>query len=200
MAAVQWSKRAKILLFPLFMLPLLLAILEFRSNPGEIETFLWKTGQWTIRFLIITLLISPLRQILKWNWLITYRRPLGLTTFYYACVHLFGYSFINFGLDTSLILQDMLSSPYIIAGVVAFFLLIPLAITSTKRAIRRLGKYWRLLHRLIYVVGVLGIVHALWHRLLTEYSPVDVIIYLVIIVALLGFRIINFFQKKQAKQ
>ena len=198
MTAIQWAKRAKILLFPLLMLPLFLSILEFRNNPGEIETFLWKTGNWTFRFLLMTLLISPLRQISKWNWLITYRRPLGLTAFYYACVHLFGYSFINYGLDTKLILQDMQSSPYIIAGMLAFCLLVPLAVTSTQWAIRRLGKYWRLLHRLIYVAVTLGIIHALWHRLTTGYSPVDIIIYLVFVVALLGFRIIKLFQKQQS--
>ncbi len=122
-----------------------------------------ETGVWTLRFLAITLLITPLRKLTKWNILIRYRRMLGLFAFFYGCLHFTTYVWLDqfFALDE--IVKDVVKRPYITVGFTAFVLMIPLAWTSTAGWIRRLGgKRWNLLHRLIYVSAVLGVIHYLW--------------------------------------
>jgi sulfoxide reductase heme-binding subunit YedZ len=122
-----------------------------------------ETGVWTLRFVAVTLLITPLRRATKWNVLIRYRRMLGLFAFFYGSLHFLTYVWLDqfFALDD--ILKDILKRPFITVGFAAFLLMVPLALTSTTGWIRRLGgKRWNLLHRLVYATGVLGVVHYYW--------------------------------------
>ncbi len=163
-SAIQMAKRAKPVVLPLTMVPLAVALIrylgdQFGANP--IEAFTLDTGNWGIRMLLITLAVTPLRELTGWNWLITYRRPLGLAAFYYLCVHLLVYLYLDFAFDLEFILIDVSTSLYVIVGVASFLLLIPLAVTSTTGWIRALGKRWRWLHRLVYPAITLGVVHYL---------------------------------------
>ena len=164
-SAIQIAKRAKLVVLPLTMVPMAVALLRYLGNQfgaNPIEAFTLDTGNWGIRFLLITLAITPVRELTGWNWLITYRRPMGLAAFYYICVHLLIYLYLDFAFDLEFILIDVSTSLYIIVGVAAFLLMIPLAITSTTGWIRSLGKRWSVLHKLIYPALILGVVHYLF--------------------------------------
>jgi methionine sulfoxide reductase heme-binding subunit len=131
------------------------------ANP--IEEITNETGVWTLRFLAITLLITPLRKLTKWNVLIRYRRMFGLFAFFYGCLHFTTYVWLDQFFVLHDIVKDVMKRPFITVGFTAFVLMIPLALTSTAGSIRRLGgKRWNLLHRLIYVSAVLGVIHYLW--------------------------------------
>jgi methionine sulfoxide reductase heme-binding subunit len=130
------------------------------ANP--IETITRATGIWTLTFLLITLSVSPLRRLSGWHWLIKLRRMLGLFAFFYACLHFATYVVLDQFFAAEEILKDIAKRPYITVGFTSFLLLIPLAITSTNTMIRRLGKRWQTLHRLVYLTAVGGIVHFLW--------------------------------------
>ncbi len=128
------------------------------ANPPE--AFIRTTGIVAIIFLALTLLVTPLSQIAKWSWLVKHRRWLGLWSFYYGCLHLFGYSFFDRGFNFSLIFADINKRPFILLGFVGFILMAPLAITSTNEMIRRLGgKRWKALHRLAYVIPICVAIH-----------------------------------------
>jgi sulfoxide reductase heme-binding subunit YedZ len=133
---------------------------DLTANP--IENLTHRTGFWALTLLLVTLSVTPVRRLTGWNRVIQYRRMIGLFAFFYACLHVA----IYFGLDQLLsfefILEDIAERPYITVGFTAWLLLIPLAITSTKGWIRRLGKRWQTLHRLIYVSAILGVLHFLW--------------------------------------
>lgn len=161
---LQVAKRAKLIVLPLSMVPLVIAMLRYLGDQwggNAIEAFTLDTGNWGIRLLLVTLAITPLREITGWNWLITYRRPMGLAAFSYLCVHFLVYLYLDFAFDLPFILNDLSTSLYVVVGFVAFLLLVPLAVTSTTGWIRALGKRWRLLHRLVYAAIVLGVVHYL---------------------------------------
>ena len=130
----------------------------FGSNPiKEAEHFL---GLWTLRFLVATLCVTPLRQSLGWHWLARHRRTLGLLAFAYAVLHWLTYALLDVQLDWAELASDLAKRPYIMIGMAALALLLPLAVTSTQGMIRRLGgRRWSLLHRLVYVVAILGVVH-----------------------------------------
>jgi sulfoxide reductase heme-binding subunit YedZ len=130
------------------------------ANP--IEELEIRTGLWTLRFLALTLAVTPLRRLTKWNWLARHRRTLGLVAFGYACLHLSMYIALDMFFDVSDIVEDVAEHLYITVGMLAFLLMIPLAVTSTKNAIRRLGRRWQRLHRLVWVVATLGTIHFLW--------------------------------------
>ena len=160
---------------------------QLSANP--LDDIADQTGRWTLKFLFLTLAISPLRQITGWNSLIRFRRMLGLFAFFYSILHLMTYivfvQFFNF----PEILKDIAKRPFITAGMTAFVLMIPLAITSTKKWIVRIGgKRWQQLHRLIYVSAVAGVVHFFWLVKLDIRWPV---VYATILAVLLGFRIVN---------
>ncbi|HET8656862.1 MAG TPA: protein-methionine-sulfoxide reductase heme-binding subunit MsrQ [Longimicrobiaceae bacterium] len=121
-----------------------------------------RTGWWTLFFLLVTLSITPLRRLTRWNRLAQYRRMLGLFAFFYATLHLLTYVVLDQTLDLSYVGEDIAKRPYITIGFTAWLLLLPLALTSTKGWIRRLGKRWQKLHALIYVVAPLGVMHFLW--------------------------------------
>ncbi|MDD5577887.1 MAG: sulfoxide reductase heme-binding subunit YedZ [Methylobacter sp.] len=131
------------------------------ANP--IEKITRTTGYWTLTFLLITLSATPFRRLLGWNWLIRLRRMLGLFAFFYGSLHFLTYLVLDQFFDWPGIVKDIVKRPYITVGFPSFILMIPLAITSTDRMIRRLGgQRWRWLHRLIYVSAVGGVVHYWW--------------------------------------
>lgn len=129
----------------------------FGSNPvKEVEHFL---GRWTLRILFATLTITPLRQITGWNWLARHRRTLGLFAFGYVTLHWIAYAFLDVQLDWAELTKDLLKRPYIYLGMTALLLMLPMAVTSTKAMIKRLGKNWARLHKAIYLIAVLGVIH-----------------------------------------
>ena len=153
------------------------------ANPiKEITHF---TGEWTLNLLLATLAVTPLRKITGNNSLIRYRRMLGLFTFFYACLHFSTYLVLDQFFDWNEIVLDVAKRPYITVGFTAFTLLIPLAVTSTNKMVQRLGNNWRKLHRLIYLIGALAIVHYLW---LVKADLLPPIIYGIILCVLLALR------------
>lgn len=131
-------------------------------GPNPIETITNWTGYTTLVLLTITLAVTPLRRLTGWNPLVQLRRLIGLFAFFYVCLHLATYVVLDLFFDFSLVVEDIIERPYITVGFTAFVLLIPLAATSTKKMIRRLGRRWQLLHRLIYVIVPLGVLHFYW--------------------------------------
>jgi methionine sulfoxide reductase heme-binding subunit len=132
-------------------------------GPDPTATLSHGTGFATLRLLILSLAITPLRRLSKHlGWLVRFRRMLGLYAFFYACVHLMVYLKLYANLDWPTLVDDLGQRHYIIAGFSAWLLLLPLALTSTRWSIRKLGKRWQLLHRLVYVAAVLGVIHYWW--------------------------------------
>ena len=162
----------------------LVAINDLGANP--LETLTDHTGQWTLRFLLLGLLITPLRQLSGWVSLIRYRRVIGLFAAFYATAHMSLWLFIDQQLDWNLLVEDVLDRPYITLGFIGWLLLLPLVATSTKGMIKKLGKSWRKLHRAVYIIPVLGIVHYTM-SLKADFSLP--ILYAVILTVLLGFRV-----------
>ncbi len=153
-------------------------------NPAE--TLQLETGIWTLRFLIVTIAVTPLRRVTGWNQLIQYRRMLGLFAFVYGVLHFFSYLALDQAFSLDGMLADVAKRPFITAGFVAFVSMVPLAITSTKGWIRRLGRRWQRLHRLVYLAAAAGAVHYLWKVKVIAGSPVY---YAAIVAILLAFRI-----------
>lgn len=158
---------------------------DLGANP--IETLNRYTGDWVLRFLLITLAVTPLRKLTGWNALLRYRRMLGLFAFFYACLHFLSYAWLDQFFVMRDILNDVAKRPYITVGFASFLMLIPLAMTSTGAMIRRLGaRRWQQLHRLVYLIGIGGVVHFLW---LVKSDIREPLVYGVILAVLLGFRL-----------
>src|SRR5947209_9663663 len=155
------------------------------ANPqSEIEH---RTGEWTLRIILASLAITPARRLLGWNWLIRFRRLLGLFGFFYASMHFFVYLWFDQNFVWASILADIAKRRFIYVGFVAWLTLVPLAFTSTAASIRKLGgKRWNLLHRLVYVTAVLGIIHFYWGQKSDHSDP---IIYGSVLALLFAFRI-----------
>jgi sulfoxide reductase heme-binding subunit YedZ len=189
----------KPVVFLLGLLPLLSLIWrgyngDLTANPFEEITR--NTGRWILKFLFLTLAISPLRQITGWNALIRYRRMLGLFAFFYAFLHFLIYLVLYHVFNFAAILDDIAMRPFITMGFAAFVMLIPLAITSTKKWVVRLGgKRWQLLHRLIYISALAGVIHYWWGVKLDLTWP---IIYAIGLAILLGFRIVTVYTRRKA--
>ncbi len=132
------------------------------ANPIEFITL--RTGFWTLVLIMVTLAITPLRRITGWNRIIQFRRLVGLFAFFYATLHLTTYVALDLFFDFSMVAADIVKRPYITVGFTAFVLLIPLAATSTKGSIRRLGRNWLRLHRLLYVSAALAVLHFYWKK------------------------------------
>jgi len=158
----------KALLFVLSLLPFLrLAVFVFlgRLGANPIEFITRNSGDWTLYFLCITLAITPLRRLTGWNWLIRLRRMFGLFSFFYVVLHFMTFFWFDHFFDVQEMWQDVLKRPFITVGFIAFVLLIPLALTSTNAMVRRLGgKRWQWLHRLMYLILPLGILHFWWMK------------------------------------
>jgi sulfoxide reductase heme-binding subunit YedZ len=171
---------------------------ELSANPTEfIRNSL---GTWTLVFLCITLAITPSRRLLHQNWLIRFRRMLGLFAFFYASLHLITYFIFDTGLDFSAVVQDIYKRPFITVGFTAFVLLVPLAVTSTSGMIRRLGgKRWQMLHRLIYASVIAGVIHYYWLVKSDETVPLR---FAAVVAVLLGYRVVVYMmqRKRQATE
>jgi sulfoxide reductase heme-binding subunit YedZ len=158
------------------------------ANPAE--TLIRATGDWTLRFLCITLAVTPLRKMLKQPMLARFRRMLGLFTFFYGCAHFLCYSWLDMGLVFEDIVRDIVKRPFILVGTSALLLMAPLAATSFNRAIKALGAArWQALHRLVYAVVLLGLLHFFWMRS-AKSNYAEVSVYAVIIALLLGWRVV----------
>ena len=158
-------------------------------NP--VETMTHETGEWTLRLLLVTLAITPLRRLSGKSWLIKLRRMLGLYTFFYACLHFITYIWLDQYFDWMEIIRDIPKRPFITVGFAAFVLLIPLAVTSNNKMMRRLKKNWVKLHKLVYVIAVLGVLHFLW---LVKADTLEPLIYAGVLLILLGYR--AYYQQK----
>jgi methionine sulfoxide reductase heme-binding subunit len=146
-----------------------------------------ETGVWTLRFLVATLAVTPLRRITGWNWLIRYRRMLGLFAFFYGSLHFLTYIWLDQFFDIHSIVKDVAKRPFITLGFSAFLVMLPLAITSTTGWIRRLGgRRWNALHRLVYLAAVAGVVHYWW---LVKADTIRPIRYGVVVAVLLTARV-----------
>ena len=181
----------KILLFLLCLAPLArLAWKAFHDGLGAnpIEVITHSTGTWTLVLLLVTLSITPLRKIFGAPWLIRFRRMTGLFAFFYGSLHLLTYVWLDKFFDVHEMIRDVYKRPFITAGFSALVLLIPLAVTSTRGMIRRLGRRWQVLHRLIYVSACLGVIHYLWLVKADRRVPE---MFGVVLGFLLGWRVIH---------
>jgi sulfoxide reductase heme-binding subunit YedZ len=149
-----------------------------------VKTFELFLGLWTIRFLILTLAVSPVRDLLGWNYL-RYRRALGLLTFYYALMHFTVYMVLDQALDLSAVLDDVLKRPFIMFGMAGLALLVPLAVTSNNFSIRKMGMKWIWLHKLIYIIAASGALH---FALSTKILDVEQYVYLGLIILMILYR------------
>ena len=165
------------------------------ANPAEYITR--ATGDWTLRFLLITLAVTPLRKLTGWGGLLRLRRMLGLYAFFYVVVHLSSYVSFDHVFDFGEIIKDIIKRPFITVGFASFLLLLPLAVTSTNAMVRRLGaKRWIALHRLIYVIGPLGVLHFWW---MVKRDLTEPIIYALVLALLLGYRIVLKWRERKTR-
>ena len=185
--ASKWTKAA---LFLLCLGPLAAIIWPFvraYAMPNPLEFIQHATGDWTLRFLVFTLTITPLRQLVHLPELIRFRRMLGLFAFFYACLHFTTYLWFDKLFDAHEIWKDVYKRPFITVGFLAFTLLIPLAITSTAGWIRRLGgRRWRILHRAIYISACCGVIHYYW---LVKSAVIRPLFYAALVGVLLVWRV-----------
>ncbi len=179
-------------LTPLVRLALLGVTGGLGANPIEFITL--STGIWTLTMLVSSLALTPLRIVTHWNWLVKFRRLIGLFAFFYGCLHFLTYVWLDQFFDVKSMVRDVARRPFITMGATAFFLLIPLAATSTTGAIRRLGgRRWRALHRLVYGSSIAAVIHFWWKVKADTRQPV---MYAVILGILLGFRVLYWLLQK----
>ncbi len=181
---IFWQKP---LLFILLLTPFLLLLSDVLLGNliDPIEEITNPTGQWALRFLLLSLLITPLNKILPFS-IIKYRRMIGVFSFFYACLHL-SIFLIDQQFNAAFILEDIVKRPYITLGFSAFILLSLLALTSTKKMVRRLGKRWKKLHKSVYLISLLAVVHFYWQA--KSATDIEPIIYAAITLLLLSFRV-----------
>lgn len=157
-----WLKRVVFVLCLLPLAWLTFALFTDRLGANPIEALTRDTGEWALRLLLVTLSMTPLRRFMGWSWPLRIRRMLGLFAFFYACVHLTTYLWLDQFFDWSGIWGDILKRPFITVGMLSFALLLPLAVTSNRFMIRRLGRNWARLHRLVYIIPALVVLHFWW--------------------------------------
>lgn len=194
------SRWTKVAVFLLCLVPLAILIWrgfhqDLTANPIEFITH--TTGDWTLRFLVITLAITPLRKILHQPLLIRFRRMLGLFAFFYVCLHFATWIGIDKFFNWSEMWKDVQKRRFITAGFTGFLLLLPLAVTSTAGWIRRLGgRRWQLLHRLVYAAATLGVIHFLWLVKSDIHRPVE---YALLVAILLGWRVAEWVKNRRKR-
>jgi len=192
MSRLLLHRAAKPLLFVACLLPFVslvygVATDQLGANPAE--ALLRATGDWTLRFLCLALAVTPLRMLASLPALARFRRMLGLYVYFYALLHLLGYSWFDMGFELAEITRDIAKRPFILVGFTTFLLLTPLALTSFNRAIRWLGaRRWQRLHQLVYAAAVLGLLHFFWMRA-SKNRLDEVLVYAAILGVLLGWRI-----------
>ena len=183
------KKYFKFSVFILSSLPFLLISYKIFFNklgPEPVKEITHFTGEWTLIFICLTLSMSPLKQFTNSSVWISFRRMLGLFVFFYATLHLLTYIGIDYRFDWSQILDDVVKKKYIFIGFAAWLLLLPLAITSSKKMVLLLKKNWKRLHRLIYIIAIFGSLHYIWLSKTIFFKP---LIYFIIIIVLLALRI-----------
>ena len=156
---------------------------DLTANPGDYITD--QTGTWTLAMLVISLTVTPLRRITKWNELIKLRRMLGLFAFFYATLHMLTWAWLFNLFDPTLMLEDVVMRPFITVGMATFLILLTLALTSNRFAIRKLGRKWQTLHRLVYVAAIFGLLHFWW---LVKADTTEPQRWAAAVAVLLGFR------------
>lgn len=194
----KWISALKALLFIVALAPftrLAVAAVWFPgalgANPAEFITR--SLGDWCLRFLLITLAVTPLRRMTGWNWLLRLRRMFGLFAFFYGVVHFSSYISFDHVFDVVAILKDIVKRPFITVGFTTLVLLVPLAVTSTNAMVRRLGaQNWRALHRLVYPIAALGVLHFWW---MVKKDITEPAIYAAILALLLGFRLVAYLRE-----
>ena len=189
LGAILRSAYAKPLLHALCLLPfaaLLWGLGADSLGANPVERLTHETGEWALRLLLATLAMSPLRQWTGQAAFIRFRRMLGLYAFFYVCCHFSIWLVFDHGLDLGAMFEDILDRPYITLGFSALVLLVPLALTSNQASIRRLGRRWRALHQLVYLIVVLAILHFIW---LVKADYLEPGIYAIITIVLLLHRI-----------
>jgi len=190
----RWFMRreAKPLLFVAALLPfswLFYGAFADTLGPNPAEHLIRSTGDWTLRLLCLTLAVTPLRQITGWHALARLRRMLGLFTFFYGCLHFLGFAWLDMGFDIDAIVKDIAKRPFILVGTAALLLMAPLAATSFNRAIKALGaKRWQTLHKAVYAVALLGLLHFFWMRA-GKLNFGEPAVYAAIVATLLGWRV-----------
>jgi len=192
---------AKPLLFAICLLPfawLLFAALTNQLGANPAEALVRATGDWTLRFLCIVLVVTPLRVITKTPALARFRRMLGLFVYFYVVIHLLSYSWFDMGFDVPDIAKDIVKRPFILVGFTAFVLLTPLAATSFNKAIKVMGaRRWQLLHKLVYAVAGFALLHFFWMRA-GKNNFAEVFVYAAILGCLLGWRLLSYVKKKRS--
>jgi sulfoxide reductase heme-binding subunit YedZ len=158
---------------------------DLGANPIEAITHF--TGDWALIILLASLSVTPLRKLTGWNTLVKFRRLLGLFAFFYAILHFMTYIVLDYFFDFQAIAKDILKRPYVTAGFTAFVLMVPLAITSTAAMIRRLGKRWQKLHRVVYIAAAAAVIHFYWLVKADIRRPLQ---YAIVLAILLGSRIV----------
>jgi methionine sulfoxide reductase heme-binding subunit len=206
MKKILLSKWTKVVLFVVCLIPAAQlahgAYVAFTSDPSALgsnplQTLEHTTGDWTLRFLAITLAVTPLKTLLKQPQLVRFRRMLGLFAFFYAFAHFSIYLGLDRTFDLGSVWGDVVKRPYITVGFAGFVLMIPLAVTSTAGMVRRMGfKKWQFLHRAIYISAVLGVIHFYW---LVKSDVREPLMYGGIMAVLLAWRVVEGFVNKRSK-
>ncbi len=192
----------KVALFAACLVPFVMTVLAvfgvagFSLGANPVEELIHRNGLWGLRFLLITLAITPLRRMTGMLWLVRLRRMFGLFAFFYVVVHFLCYAVIDQRLALGPIIEDVIERPYITLGMTGLLLLVPLAVTSTNGMVRKLGSRWQKLHRLVYVVAVLGVWHFWWQVKEDIREPA---LYAAILALLLGYRLLYATHKHQQR-
>jgi len=181
----------KPLIFVLCLLPAVLVVtdafeLTGRLGANPVEEILDRFGNWSLRFIMITLAVTPLRRLTGWNWLARFRRMFGLFTFFYVLIHFLTWLILDQGVLMAAIVEDLAERPFITIGFTALLMLTSLAVTSTNGMRRRLGRRWQSLHNIVYVIGILGVWHYWWQ---VKKDITEPMIYAAILAVLLGARL-----------
>ena len=191
----------KIVGFVLALAPLARLVIGFFIDAlgvNPIELITRSTGTWTLVFILATLAVTPLRKLSGWNWLQQLRRMLGLFAFFYGCLHLTTYVWLDQFFDVTAILKDIIKRPFITIGFAAFVMMVPLALTSTNGMVRRIGgKRWIALHRLIYALAIFAVVHYWW---LVKRDITQPALYAIVLAVLLGWRIVEHRRRAAARR
>ena len=177
-------------------LALLTGAIRNTLGPDPADVLVIETGLWALRFLLLSLAITPLRGISGWTWVVPYRRTFGLFALYYACWHLVAYLLFFLQLRWSELFEDIVERPYVTVGFTALVILIALGVTSTKSMIRRLGRRWKKLHRLVYLANILALIHLTW---ILRTDLTEAVFYGSILVPLLAYRVYRFLVAQKGK-
>ena len=183
-------------IFTLCLLPFLWLVFAATTatlGPDPAEAVMHVTGEWSLRMLVLTLLVSPLRRLSGWQGVLKFRRMLGLYAFFYSCVHLVSFCQFYVGWEPAQLAEELIERPYITVGFTAWLLMLPLALTSTRGMQRRLRRNWLRLHRAVYAAGLLACVHLFWQ---SRSDIGEALLYLLVVCALLGWRLKRYIDRR----